>query len=134
MLIATALAVILALGTPVVSATPEGVPLNPALVERHADQYLGRDLSMTGTVYEWDGEWCLTDVRLEVLNRLRLRLATPTLLQPFANTVYLPRTKEAFRRSLGCEVRVVGIFASEPDRPDQHFFLVLDVTARPDPR
>jgi len=132
MLVTPVIATMLMLGQPIVSATPEGIPLNPALVERNADLYLDRDVSMRGVLYECDGELCLTNVRLQIFNRLRLRFATPTLVQPLENTVYLPRTREAFLLSIGCEVRVAGIFTSEVDRPEQHFLHVLAVTAQPE--
>jgi hypothetical protein len=132
MLVIPAIAIMLMVAQPIVSTTPEGIPLNPALVERNADQYLDRDISMTGILYECDGELCLTSVRIQVFNRLRIRLATPTLVQPLENTVYLPRTREAFWHSAGCEVRVVGIFTSEFHRPERHFLHVLAVTAQPE--
>jgi len=131
MLVVPVVATVLMLCQPILSTTAEGIPLNPALVERDSDEYLDRDLSMTGLLYEFEGEWCLTDVRLQIFNRLRLQFATPTLVQPLENTIYLPHTREEFQRSIGCEVRVVGIFTSEPARPERHFLHVLAVTAQP---
>ena len=109
MLVAPVIATMLMLGQPIISTTPEGYPLNPALVERNAEQYLDRDLSIAGLLYECDGEWCLTNIRNSIFNRLRLRFATPTLVQPFENTLYVLRAREAGWNYLGCEVRVVGI-------------------------
>lgn len=129
MLIVAALVRTLMLAQSVVSATPQGAALNPALIYQHPEWYLERDLSLAGSLYECDGAWCLTSVRIQAPNGLRLQFATPALIDAFQGTSYVPRREGPFWYSSGCEVRAVGILVAEPERSDPYFLHVLTLSA-----
>ncbi len=120
-----AAATLLMLSQEIIRTTPEGAPLNPALIEQHPERYLERDVELTGSLYECDGEWCLTDIRIQAPNALRLRFATSALIKPFANTSYVPERLGPFLYSRGCLVHVVGLLLTEYGPKNRYFLLAV---------
>jgi hypothetical protein len=119
-----AIAILAALDEPS-GVTDRGLPLNPALLVRSPDAYLGRTISLRGDLEEHGGVWFLTASWISAPNGLELRFSTRQMLIPLQGTSYLPRREGAFLRLQGCELQATGIFAEMPERPGRYFLLVL---------
>ena len=107
------------------TSTDKGLPLNPALIQRAPDEYLGRLIKLRGDLFAHGGHWYLTASWISAPNLLELRFANGEMLAPFQGTAYLPRRDGAFTRYGGCELNATGVFVAEADQPDRHFLLVL---------
>ena len=105
--------------------TQRGMPLNPLLVVREFQNYREQNISMEGSLYEDQGRWYITSMRISSGGGLPLRFASAQLLTPFVGTAFLPgREGGGLYFIPTCELRATGILSVDSDQPAQPYVLV----------
>jgi hypothetical protein len=103
------------------------------LLASHPEQYLEREVSLTGSVTLCHASlerWCMTDFSIAAgASTIALRLSSEAVLAPLVGTSYLPKYDDGVLVHFGCLVRVAGLFVEDPNAQGQYFLLVLSMEA-----